>query len=55
MADVLTEDGECLPEGEGLEGEDDFGAGAVGDVLDEGEVAAETGFFEEVVRSSHGG
>lgn len=45
VGDVFAENGECAPQGECLEGEDELHVGAPSDVLDEGEVAAQAGFF----------
>ena len=46
--DVFAEDGECAPQGEGLEGQDDFHAGAVGHAADEAQVPAEQVFLHDV-------
>jgi len=54
VGDVFAEDGECLPEGKGLEGEDNLCSGTFSHIADEGEVAAQEGFFEEVVGSGEG-
>ena len=51
--DVLTEDGECSPQGKGLEGKNDLSSRAVCDIANEGEIATEFVFLEEVVRCSH--
>ena len=49
VGDVFAEDGEGLPQGEGLEGEDELYVGLAGNVPDECEVLPQFVFFYEVV------
>ena len=46
--DVFADDGEDVPQGGGFQGEDDLYAGALLDLTDKREVAAEQGFFNDV-------
>ena len=46
--DVFADDGEDVPQGGGFQGKDDLHAGALFDLTDEREVAAEQGFLDDV-------
>ena len=53
VTDVLAEDGERLPHGEGFEGENDLDTGTFGYMLDQTQILAKQGFLHDVARRGY--